>query len=104
MAHTCRECGSERIVPSVRVAPGAPAGAVLGLLRARVCADCGYTELFTDHAMNLFLAHQREVAAEPGPAREEAAANLQCPRCGSVIPAASTSCEVCGWSSPGSPA
>ena len=101
MAHKCRECGSERIAPSVRVAPpGAPG--LLAQLRARVCADCGYTELFADEAMNVFLAHQRDVAAPApaSPAAGEAAANLQCPRCGSVIAAAATTCEVCGWSSP----
>ena len=97
MAHKCRECGSERIAPSVRVAPSG-AGGLLAQLRARVCADCGYTELFMDEAMNVFLAHQ-EVAA-PASAASGSAANLQCPRCGSVIPAASTSCEACGWSAP----
>ena len=104
MAHTCRQCGSERIAPSVRVAPATRDGSLLSLLRARVCADCGYTQLYTDNAMSVFLAHQREAPAASGPAGPETPANLQCPRCGSVIPAASTSCEACGWSSPGVPA
>ena len=104
MPHNCRQCGSERIVPAVRLAPTAGAGTLLGQLRARVCADCGYTELFTDAAMTLYLAHQREVAGPPRPAQAAPAANLQCPRCGSVVSAASASCDVCGWSSPGTPA
>ena len=104
MAHKCRQCGSERIAPSVPVASSAPKGSLLGLLRARVCADCGYTQLYADNAMSVYLAYQREAAAAPGPGEPETAANLQCPRCGSVIPAASTSCDVCGWSSPGAPA
>ena len=95
MNHTCRACGSERIAPAVRVAPEAPARSLLAQLRARVCADCGYTDLFTDDAVSVFLAHQRAVAAAP---TAEAASNLQCPRCGSVIPAASATCEACGWS------
>ena len=103
MAHNCRECGSERIAPTVRVAPPG-AGGLLAQLRARVCADCGYTEMFMDEAMNVFLAHQREVAGPPRPAQAAPAANLQCPRCGSVVSAASASCDVCGWSSPGTPA
>jgi len=101
MAHNCRQCGSERIAPAVRVSPGAPAGTLLAQLRGRVCADCGYTQLYAENPMSVFLAHQREVAASGGPAPDAfAAANLQCPRCGSVVPAASTSCEVCGWSQP----
>jgi ribosomal protein S27AE len=97
MAHTCRQCGSERIAPAVRVAPSAPSASLLAQLRGRVCADCGYTELFADNAMGVFLAHQREVEAPPGPASAPDAAHRQCPRCGSLIAAAATSCDVCGW-------
>ena len=27
--------------------------------------------------------------------------HVQCPACGSLIPAASTRCDVCGWTAPG---
>ena len=99
MAHTCRRCGSERIAPAVPLAPPAPEGSLLSQLRGRVCADCGYTELYADNPMSVFLAHQPAVDAEPGPA-PGAAANLQCPRCGSVIAAAEAGCDACGWSQP----
>jgi ribosomal protein L32 len=105
MEFKCRDCGSERIAPNVKLAAGA--GGLLARLRARVCADCGYTELRTDDPLDLYLAHKRAegagTAAAPGSARERgpgtpAAANIQCPSCGSVMPAAETTCEVCGWS------
>ena len=107
MEHKCPECGSERISPPVAVAaPGSPG--LLPHLRARVCADCGYTELRTDDPLPLYLAYMRQVggagtAAAPGsdrepPAGDTPAANIQCPSCGSVLPAAAISCEVCGWS------
>src|SRR5512138_1358060 len=101
----CRECGSERIARGVRLAPQAGPKTLLGRLRARVCADCGSSELFADDPMDLYLAHAREAGGEaavaPGASRPPApgapAANIQCPSCGSVIPAAETRCEVCGW-------
>ncbi len=106
MDFRCRECGSERIAPGVRVAPQAGPQTLLGRLRARVCADCGYSELFADDPMDLYLAHARaagdEAAVPLGAARPPVAgataANIQCPSCGSVIPAAETRCDVCGWS------
>jgi ribosomal protein L40E len=106
MEFKCRECGSERIAPNVKVG-GPSAGGLLGRLRARVCGDCGFTELRADDPLDLYLAHKRKVegagtAALPGSDREPApgtppAANIQCPSCGSVLSAAATSCEVCGW-------
>lgn len=107
MEFRCRECGSERIAPNVPLAAGAAEG-LLARIRARVCADCGFTELRTDDPLDLYLAHMRRVegagrAAAPGSDREPSsgthpAANIQCPSCGSVLSAAATSCEVCGWS------
>lgn len=85
----CRECGSERIAPNVRVAETAGTG-LLPLLRASVCADCGRVTLQAENALDVYLAHVGET--EPS-----SAANIQCPSCGSVLPAAATSCEVCGW-------
>jgi hypothetical protein len=106
----CRECGSERIAPNVRL--GGPAsGGLVGRLRARVCGDCGYTELRTDNPLDLYLAHMRRVegagtAAAAGsdhaPTAGTPAANIQCPSCGSVLSAAATTCEVCGWTQDGS--
>ena len=106
MDFRCRECGSERIAPNVPVAVPGAAG-LLARLRARVCADCGFTELRTDDPLDLYLAHMRKVegagtAAAAGSDREPSpgsppAANIQCPSCGSVMSAAAASCEVCGW-------
>jgi hypothetical protein len=86
MANGCGECGSERIAPGIPVAggSGAPVGGLLAHLLASVCADCGRVTLRADNAAELYLARG-------GPA------NIQCPSCGSVLPAAATSCEVCGW-------
>lgn len=104
MDFRCKECGSERIAPSVRVTEDAPAGSLLAQLRARVCADCGYAELRAENPLDLYLAHQRslgpaDAAATTGPhGSPTAAANIQCPSCGSVIHAAAKACEACGWS------
>ena len=88
----CPECGSERIAPNVKVAErcGAPIEGLLGQLRASVCADCGRVALRAENALDFYLAHGGEAKTSP-------AANIQCPSCGSVLPAAETSCEVCGW-------
>lgn len=88
----CRECGSERIAPNVKVAEatGAPTGGLLAALRASVCADCGRVTLRAENALDLYLAHGGGATTSP-------AANIQCPSCGSVLPAAATACEVCGW-------
>jgi surface antigen len=101
MAPNCRQCGSERIAPAVQVAPGAAAGTLLAQLRGRVCADCGNTQLYAENPMSVFLAHQRAVAGPPPASSEAPAANLQCPRCGSVVAAAETRCDACGWSQAG---
>jgi predicted RNA-binding Zn-ribbon protein involved in translation (DUF1610 family) len=103
MEHKCPECGSERISPPVAVAsPGA--SGLLPHLRARVCADCGFTELHTENALDVYLARtgSRTGGSAPAPMAEGgAAANMQCPACGSLIPAASTRCDVCGWTAAG---
>ena len=97
MTQRCRECGSERIAANVPLVEpdGAPVGGLLPRLRASVCGDCGHVTLRAENALDLFLARQ-------GPARPAAsaptAANIQCPSCGSVMAAAATACEVCGWS------
>ncbi|HLA76175.1 MAG TPA: hypothetical protein VJU18_01220 [Vicinamibacteria bacterium] len=106
MDFRCKECGSERIAPSVRVSEQAPAGSLLAQLWARVCADCGSTELRAENPLDLYLTHQSslgrgEAGAQAGVSEVplEAAANIQCPSCGSVIHAAAPACEACGWTS-----
>jgi ribosomal protein S27E len=88
----CRECGSERIAPNVPLtgAAGAPNAGLLARLRASVCADCGRVTLRAENALDLYIAQGGEAKSSP-------AANIQCPSCGSVLAAAATSCEVCGW-------
>lgn len=103
MEYKCRECGSERIAPNLRMSGQSPPGAPPLHLRARVCADCGYTELRAENALDLYLLHMKAVGAGAAAAPAQAAApapaaNIQCPSCGSVIPAASPVCEACGWS------
>jgi hypothetical protein len=74
------------MAPAIRVAEGtgAPVAGLLAHLLASVCADCGRVTLRAENAAELYRA-------QGGPA------NIQCPSCGSVLPAAATSCEVCGW-------
>ena len=88
----CPECGSERIATNVEVAEpsGPPIAGLLAHLRASVCADCGRVTLRAQNALDLYLAHGGAATTSP-------AVNIQCPSCGSVLPAAATSCEVCGW-------
>jgi ribosomal protein L40E len=81
MAETCRRCGSPKVIPGapltahsgelahfpvrVRVA-GAP-GALLfrateaGEVRARVCGQCGYTELHTTNHEDLYQKYQQSL-------------------------------------------
>ena len=97
MDYKCRDCGSERISPPVPVATAGSPG-LLPHLEARVCADCGFTELRAENALDVYLAATRD--APPGPRSAAAAgvpaANRQCPACGSLVPAASVRCDVCG--------
>lgn len=98
MTQRCRECGSERIAPNVRLTEGAgaPVGGLLPQLRASVCADCGRVTLRAENALDLFLA-EPGATGRAAPAAPGTAANIQCPSCGSVMAAAATACEVCGW-------
>ena len=95
MSTRCRECGSERIALNDPLAEpaGAPAGSLLAQLRAAVCADCGRVTLRAENAVDVYIAHGGEATKSPP-------ANIQCPSCGSVLPAAATTCEVCGWAGP----
>jgi hypothetical protein len=102
MNDRCRLCDSERIAPNVRIGEALGAGVQV---RARVCADCGHMELQAENALDLYLTHVRSLEARenvsgvrraPAPTRAPAL-NIQCPSCGSTLPAASVTCEVCGW-------
>lgn len=102
MEYKCRECGSERIAPNVALGEAPPSGGPLRL-RARVCADCGYTEFRAENALDVYLLHMKSVGAGAAAVSASGAAppptaNIQCPSCGSVIPAASATCPACGWS------
>ena len=90
METRCRECGSERIAPNVALVEPSRSPGLLAQLRGSVCADCGRVTLRAENALDVYLAHG-------GGAKTSPAANIQCPSCGSVLPAAATSCEVCGW-------
>jgi len=104
MEHKCQECGSERISPPVALAPAGTPG-LIAHLRARVCADCGFTEFHTENALDVYLERTRSAprgpAAAPAAEGGASAANMQCPACGSLIPSASTRCDVCGWMAAG---
>ena len=54
----------------------------------------GRVTLRAEDALDVYLAHAGDVKKSPP-------ANIQCPSCGSVLPAAAASCEVCGWAEPG---
>jgi hypothetical protein len=104
MNDRCRVCDSERIAPNVRLGDGAGTTGVQ--VRAHVCADCGHMELQAENALDLYLAYtqSREATAAvpegnsaPAPSLAPAL-NIQCPSCGSMLPAAAVTCEVCGWS------
>jgi DNA-directed RNA polymerase subunit RPC12/RpoP len=95
MNDRCRECGSERIGPLFPLGLVSSAKDVAPQVRARACADCGHMELFAENALDVYLAHQR--AVDDTMPVTAPALNIQCPSCGSMLPAASATCEVCGW-------
>src|SRR5687768_17116835 len=80
----CAKCGSRRVIPRVGVHDyGQPddahlrahvethpqalffKGSVYGRVNARICADCGYTELFTENANELYEAYIKALAEHP---------------------------------------
>ena len=79
MQPICTNCGSEKLIPDVRVIDtGYGAGKLLlGVdakphaklfkdtvvtgLRAEVCASCGYTRLFAESTVQLYEAHQQRL-------------------------------------------
>jgi hypothetical protein len=95
MSDRCRECGSERIGPFFALGLVPTDHGAAPQVRARACADCGSMQLFAENALDLYLAHQR--ALDDAVPKTAPALNIQCPSCGSMLPAASLTCEVCGW-------
>jgi predicted nucleic-acid-binding Zn-ribbon protein len=81
MPLTCKHCGSDKIIPGVPLldaygeqgwltkpqevkVQGKPGAWVFketatGNLLAKVCGECGYTELYTTHHRELYDAYQR---------------------------------------------
>lgn len=76
----CSKCGSQKIIPNVKIIDRANAGAETNLtvvvyenpgglpllkgqhrghLKAMICGDCGYTELLTTQADELWEAYQK---------------------------------------------
>ena len=82
MLKTCPECGSSEIIPDLLLfatAPGRGKQPVFAMMveptpvkppviwiardvmvgfRAAVCGECGYTQLYTNHAADLLKAHK----------------------------------------------
>lgn len=75
-ASTCTKCGSTRIIPDVHTSDLATAGALAasvnenpaailfkgthtGYLKAWICGDCGYAELYVDNAKKLYEAYSK---------------------------------------------
>lgn len=113
----CTKCNSERVVPQAEIwdqgrhssgslhayvytRPDAVffPGTVYATLYARICGDCGYTEVYAEGAAELYEAHLRgrdalaDAAPEPPPEQEGA-----CLSCGKSVPGAAGACPACGW-------
>lgn len=120
MSPSCAKCGSDRIVPRAEVwdrtdvntggrlyayvysRPDAILlkGTVYATLHARVCGDCGYTELYADGADDLYDAHSRAARGVPAVPREatpEPVPDEACLECGKTIPGGAKACPACGW-------
>jgi len=80
METTCPKCQSSKIIPDVRILdhnysvtgdlsveiyenPNALLfkGAHQGKLQARICGQCGYTELYLENPHSLYSAYQRSL-------------------------------------------
>jgi predicted nucleic-acid-binding Zn-ribbon protein len=73
---TCTKCGSTRIIPDADITDLSSAGPIAvcvnanpeailfkgthtGYLKAWICGDCGYTELYVDKANELYEAYSK---------------------------------------------
>jgi hypothetical protein len=124
MSLRCAKCGSARIVPRATIWDRGEAqmparsltayvyanpdalifkGTTYATLYARICGDCGYTEIYADGAADLYAADQQNLAAAKAaaPIAEEMAPESvpdnACLSCGKPIPADAKACPACGW-------
>ena len=118
----CARCGSPRVIPGVPLVDrygafgreqrpfaveieGDPIGwlqtdRASGGLRARICGDCGHTELWIDNHRELYAKYEAALAKRPPEARERPlpARRGDCLECGAAIPEDEDRCRACGWS------
>ncbi|BBO33156.1 hypothetical protein [Lacipirellula parvula] len=80
MATSCSKCGSTKIIPDAHTYETAGGGALVacvsanpsamifketksGYLKAKICGDCGYAELYVDNASELHAAYEKSLRA-----------------------------------------
>ena len=87
MEKTRRQCGSARIIPQLPVLDhggnkvqveivGKPDAwvfqeAVYGTINAKICGECGYTELWTSQFRELYEKYEKSTKEVPEPGPEE---------------------------------
>jgi hypothetical protein len=126
MSVRCAKCGSERVVPQAEIwdqgrhssgslhayvytKPDAIffPGTVYATLYARICGDCGFTEIYAAGAAELYEAYRRSQSSGreappppepvPGETPPEPVPEDACLSCGKMIPKAAKACPECGW-------
>ena len=114
MTVQCAKCGSHRVVPKATVwdqGDGSSGslrayvyakpeaiffrGTAYATLYSRICADCGYTEIYADGAKELYDAFL-EGGSATSTAQE--ATPETCLACGKPLSEKDTACGDCGWS------
>lgn len=135
--NTCLKCGSNRMVPNAMFYDEGPLKAVFDAnpsawffkgrvkseLRAVICGDCGFTELYvsnpekiyeafqppnervnasvgaSDHRFtDRFLQHPDKVYDEfPTQEAVQDTPEERCLKCGAEMPDVISTCETCGW-------
>ncbi len=120
MTRKCTACGSEKIIPGVRILDeqgGASTdlhvvvykspesllfkGRVYGTLRADVCGQCGHADLRVDKAEQLYDAYQEALKTggqrpEPSQVAGDHSRDWQCAACGNMVPPQFQLCWNCG--------
>lgn len=105
MDMTCAKCGSDRIVPNAKLFDQGEhsdgtikaafeknpeawlfKGIVLCNIRAVICGDCGFTELYTENSREIYEAHQPSKLYDSS-----------CLKCGAEMIEPATVCAACGW-------
>lgn len=78
METSCSKCGSTKVIPDARTYETAGGGVLAtcvsanpnamifketksGYLKARICGDCGYAELYVDNASELYAAYEKSL-------------------------------------------